>query len=65
MITTQPDVKPLGLYGLMDTARALGVTKSTIQKWTAAGKLPFTIRRSTGKRVWYGKDILKFWSLTL
>lgn len=68
MTPIEPKVNPDGLYGLTATARALGVDNSTVTRAANATdkrrSLPYTIRRSTGRRVFRGQDIINYWRIT-
>ena len=61
MTQTEPNVALTGKYELRDAARLLGVSPSTITKWTAAGKLRAGIRRVNGRRYWTGNELLRVW----
>jgi hypothetical protein len=65
MRATRPDVDLEGLYSLKETAEALGVDRSTVTRAAnnldAARSLPYRIRRSTGKRIFRGQDIINYW----
>lgn len=63
MVTNTPSINPTAKYELRDVASALEVHKTTVLRYAKAGLLPFSIRRSNGRRVWSGADILKFWRL--
>lgn len=68
MTSEQPKVKPDGLYGLVETAKALGVSQTTITRAAnATGRraIPCKIRRSTGHRVFKGQDIINYWRQTI
>lgn len=63
MITNTPDVFPTCKYELRDVARALDIHKTTVLRYARAGLLPYSIRKTNGRRVWSGAVILKFWRL--
>jgi len=68
MTATEPKVNPSGLYELAEAAAALGIDKSTLTR--AANRtdrdrsIRYTIRRSNGRRVFKGQDIINYWRLT-
>lgn len=68
MTTTEPKVNPSGLYGLTEAARALGIDNSTLTRAANAKdkkrSIPYSIRRSTGRRVFKGQDIINYWRQT-
>lgn len=61
MITTPPDVIDSAKYELREAAKALGVSPSTIDKWTRKGVLKCRIRKANGRRYWTGADLLRVW----
>lgn len=62
MITTRPDIVPGGRYSQADAARALGVHRNTIRRWTYDGVLKMRMRRAPSTRPFYlGSDLLALW----
>lgn len=61
MITTKPKVDPTGIYNLKETAKALEMSPSTIRRYCKEGIIKVRVRKSTGKRVITGADIIKCW----
>lgn len=61
MVKTQPTVDFDGKYQITDTANALGVHVSTVDRWTRSGIMTCTVRRANGRRVWSGKEIVRVW----
>lgn len=61
MITTRPEVKPDALYQQGEAAAALGIAPSTLHRYTADGLVKSAVRRTNGRRVWEGADLLKLW----
>lgn len=53
-------IEPEGLYQSMDIARITGVNYTTVYRWMQSGKLPFDIRRSNGRPVVKGRNLIKF-----
>lgn len=60
MTNTAPEVKPLGKYTTAETCRHLGITYKTLVKYTIERKIKHKLSKDN-KRIFYGKDILKFW----
>lgn len=58
----RPNVRIDSLYELRDVAGVLEVDKSTIIRWTRLGIMACTIRKSNGRRVWTGAEILRMWN---
>lgn len=65
MKAERPDIDPKGLYTPTKAAEALGVAARTIYRWEAAGKLRPRLRKSTGRRVYQGSDLLRLWGSTI
>ena len=65
MVTKEPNVSPDERFELRDTARILGVSPSTISKWTAAGKIRCSFQKLNGRRCWRGKDIIQAWRVLI
>lgn len=63
MTSTRPQVALDGWYGRRETMTALGIASSTLYNYEAQGILPSHIRKSNGRRVWSGRDIIKAWNL--
>ena len=51
MVPTLPDIEMNSRYELKDVAAILGVSPSTIHRWT----------RANNRRVWTGKEIMRIW----
>lgn len=68
MTPTMPNVDPKGLYGVTAAAKALGVNASTITRASKSTDkcraLPFKIRKSSGRKVFKGQDLINYWLLT-
>ena len=62
MKKAKPQVDLLGKYELREAAESLDVHKSTIDRWTRLGIMACTIRKSNGRRVWTGAEILRMWN---
>lgn len=63
MTTTRPNVKPEALYQLGEAATLLGIGQSTLHRYTERGLCKASIRRSNGRRVWKGAELLKLWNI--
>ena len=61
MTRFQPDVVPEGRYELKEAAAALQIDRSTLLRQTYKGKIRCGIRRSNGRRVWTGAEIIRYW----
>ena len=61
MIQTEPIVNPNGKYELRHASEVLQVSKSTILRWTSQGLMRCSVRRTNGRKVWTGADIIRAW----
>jgi excisionase family DNA binding protein len=61
MLNSPPDIIQSGKYELREAAKALGVSTSTIDKWTRKGVLKCQIRKANGRRYWTGAELLRAW----
>lgn len=61
MIANLPHVDSAGRYSLADTARILGVSPSTILRWTRAGHMRCLYRPVNHRPTWSGEEIIRVW----
>ncbi len=61
MTNTKPQVDENAKLELREAALALKVSPSTIQKWTAAGKMKSGTKKVNGRKFWTGKEIIRVW----
>ena len=62
MITTiEPRVAADGRYSPTQVCKLLGVSRSTLHRWTEAGYIRFGLRRNTGRKFYKGSEITRFW----
>lgn len=64
MIIEKPKVSPSGRYTLLQAAKALELSKSTIYRMIGGGKIKATHRQSDNKQVIAGTEILRVWQQT-
>lgn len=64
MVTNEPNVQYLERYSLAMTAKILGVSPSTIKRWTRAGKMKCSHRQINNRPTWSGEEILRVWKST-
>lgn len=64
MIKTIPNIIPAARYELREAAEALGVDKSSIQRWTKDGRLTCGIKKSNNRKFWLGSELIRFWKAT-
>ena len=65
MTNLKPQIDENAKLELREAARALNVSPSTIQKWTAAGKLKCGMKRLNGRKFWWGRDIIRAWMASM
>ena len=61
MIQNKPNVAPEGRYELKQAAASLEIDRSTLLRYTYKGKIRCSIRKSNGRRIWTGAEIIRFW----
>lgn len=61
MITEKPKVFSNGLYTQAQAARALGVSRHTVARYTKKGLIRFRIRRAGMTAVTTGSEIINLW----
>lgn len=62
MITPdEPKVAPTGRYSITDTCKMLGIHRNTLRLYTLAGKIKCGFRRHSGRKFYFGSEILRFW----
>mgnify|MGYP002623533807 CR=1 FL=1 len=62
MITpTCPNVEVDGYYSITSTAAALGMHRNSILNYTTRGLLKPEFRPETARKVYQGKEIIRFW----
>lgn len=64
MVTTKPDVNPIGMYNQSQTAAVLGVDRHTIKRWEDNGYIAFKVRKTNKQKVTTGQQIIKCWEAT-
>jgi predicted site-specific integrase-resolvase len=61
MTTDKPQVNPEGLYTQAQAARALKIDRHTVKKYAENGIMKFRVRKSDGRIVIKGTQILAAW----
>lgn len=63
MVTAiEPKVSPTGRYTVTQTCEQLGIHRNTLRRYTDEGHIKCCFRRETARKVYLGKEILRFWN---
>lgn len=65
MTAEEPKVTETGRYNVTETCAILGVHRNTLRRYTELGQIKVGFRRTSARKFYTGKDILKFWRATL
>lgn len=65
MVNSKPDLGDNSFFELREAAAVLGVSKSTIQRWTNEGLLKCSIRKTNRRKVWSGQELVKAWTMMM
>jgi len=61
MTSREPHINPSDLYQLKEAAAILGVAQSTLHRYEKEGICKASIRRTNGRRVWKGSELIRCW----
>lgn len=61
MIITKPEVDPEGIYNIKQAIEALQISRTTFNKWMNNGYVKVRIRKTSGRPVVTGTEIIKCW----
>lgn len=61
MVTSRPNIDPKGRYGVVATAKLLGIHRSTVWRWVEKGWIRPIIRQIDNRTVFRGSDIIAAW----
>ena len=62
MITaTEPEVTDTGRYSVKEAASALNISTRTLLNHTNEGLINYEIRKSNGRKFFYGYEIKRYW----
>ncbi len=61
MVSDEPKVTATSRYSVEETSTLLGVNKRTLYRYTASGKIRCGYRRVSGRRFYFGSEILRCW----
>lgn len=65
MINEEPKININGWFELREVSSILGVSKSTILRWTRKNLMMCRYRRLNRRRIWSGKEIIKIWRMII
>ncbi len=65
MVNQEPIVRADGRYSVEETAALLGIHRNTLLRYTNKGRILFGIRRSTTRKFYTGREIVRFWKAQL
>lgn len=66
MITAiEPKVAPTGRYTVKQTCEHLGIHRNTLRRYTEEGHIKCSFRREAARKIYLGKEILRFWNSQL
>lgn len=66
MVTAiEPKVAPTGRYTVKQTCECLGIHRNTLRRYTDEGHIKCSFRRETARKIYLGKEILRFWNSQL
>ncbi|MCM1320264.1 MAG: helix-turn-helix domain-containing protein [Muribaculaceae bacterium] len=61
MVTHPPEVGLSSRYTVTEASMALGIHRTTLLRYTKAGKIKAGWRSGTGRKFYTGREILRFW----
>ena len=66
MITAiEPQVNLTGRYTVTQTCKHLGIHRNTLRRYTDEGFIKCSFRKESARKVYLGKEILRFWNSQL
>ena len=61
MISTPPDIHPRGRYNSVQASKALGINRTTLNRWVKQGRIIPQPQKSSPRLIYLGKDLLAIW----
>lgn len=65
MLTELPSIAVRGRYSVTETAKVMGVDRSTIRRWIECGKMRCGYRQCNKRRFVTGEEIQRFFNARL
>ncbi len=63
MVTTVEHIKPNGKYTVLQAAKAMGVSRSTIYNWAKSGAILFKLGRTKRRQTITGSQLISLRSM--
>lgn len=61
MVPTRPDVAKAGRYTISESARILGISRTTLYRMIADGEIRVRIQRKSLRKYVSGEELLRVW----
>lgn len=65
MTDVEPDLNLTGRYPISVAAMMLGISPTTLRRYTQEGKIKCGWRQSNGRRYYTGMELMKLWKRSL
>lgn len=65
MTNTKPDVSSDGRYSIGEVTKILGISRSTLRRYTDKGIVKCGRRRTNGRPFYTGRAVLQLWMAVL
>ena len=62
---TRPAVEPGRRYAIKDACKLLGISRTTLRKWTNNGLIQAKVHPADGHLFYLGEEITRFWNQTI
>jgi len=62
MTTTEPNVSETGRYPIGETAKLLGLNRTTVWRHVELGNIKPGTRKSNDRKFFTGREIKRFWN---
>ena len=62
MTADRPQAQAASWYGAKDAAALLGISRATLYRHAADGRLATKVRKANGRRVFSGASLISLWA---